>query len=71
MTNDKRLIPEFGAAIWAERKSEREWHHCKYCDRDVPTFILTEGYIGSQVAASKLRCCWECGAGLWPMEIVA
>jgi hypothetical protein len=62
--DDKRLIPEFGPKIWAHRESEHGWHYCKYCYRDVPTFTLTEGLIGSLKPLQVLRCCWECGAGL-------
>lgn len=63
--DDKRLLPEFGKHFWCDRKSERGWHYCKYCHRDTPTFILTEGRIGSSEPLQKLRCCWECGSGLY------
>lgn len=62
--DDKRLISEFSDLGWAHRKSDREWHYCKYCYRDVPTFILTEGRISSEQPTQVLRCCWECGSGL-------
>lgn len=62
--SDKRLIPEFTERFWANRTSERDWHHCKYCLRDVPTFILSEGDIGDLTPTQILRCCWECGSGI-------
>lgn len=66
--DDKRHMPEFHPKIWSERQSEREWHHCKYCHRDVPTFLLTEGLVGNEEAGQTLRCCWECGSGLEQLE---
>jgi hypothetical protein len=62
--DDKRLIPEFGREFWCARVSERDWNYCKYCYRDTPTFILTEGAIGSTQPTGRMRCCWECGSGL-------
>jgi len=66
--DDKRLLPEFGKKFWCERKSEREWHFCKYCSRDVPTFVLSEGIIGNVDPVQTLLCCWECGAGLEKLD---
>jgi hypothetical protein len=71
VSDDKRLIPECGPVHWAHRESERDWHYCKYCYRDVPTFRLAEGQIGWGTPTGVMRCCWECGAGLeilWPTE---
>ena len=31
--DDKRLLPLFGAEFIALRKSEKTWHHCKYCHK--------------------------------------
>ena len=62
--DDKRLIPLSSEHLWCERTSERQWHYCKYCYRDVPTFVLTEGRRGSLNPIQQLRCCWECGSGL-------
>lgn len=66
--DDKRLLPEFGPVFWAERVSEREWRYCKYCFRDVPTFVLREGLMGSMEATGSMRCCWECGSGIQRLE---
>lgn len=63
-SSDNRLTPAFGPIFWCERKSERKWHHCKYCCHNVPTFLLDVGVIGSQEVIQTLRCCWECGSGL-------
>jgi hypothetical protein len=49
--------------VWARREQEPEWHWCKYCYEQVPTFRLTEGLAGS-TDVQVLRCCCECGAGL-------
>jgi hypothetical protein len=65
--SDKRLIPEFGPKFWAHRKSERRWHYCKYCYRNVPTFIFSDGEMGNLTPLSQIRCCWECGSGLEPV----
>ena len=46
-SSDKRLTPEFGPIFWCERESEREWHYCPACYRDVPTFRFSEGVVGS------------------------
>ena len=61
---DKRTDPLFGPVFWIERESEREWHWCKYCNRDVPTFQYRQGVIGSHEVLETLRCCWECGSGI-------
>jgi len=66
--DDKRLQPKFTEDIWCERTSEREWHYCKYCHREVPTFLLDEGEMGSMPVIHRLRCCWECGSGLAKLE---
>lgn len=73
ITNDKRWLPRFGTQSWAERTSERQWHYCAECRHDVPTFILTEGLLGTIEPDQKLRCCWECGWALErvPLETVA
>jgi len=48
-----------------DRESEREWHDCPYCYRKTPTFVLTEiERADPPVVAQRLRCCWECGAGI-------
>jgi len=62
-TDDKRTISD-GPRFWVDRESERDWHYCKYCYRDVPTFVLSEGEYGSQTPVQRLRCCYECGSGL-------
>lgn len=64
ISDDKRLTPLFGEYFWCERKSERGWHYCKYCHRNCPTFVFTEGRMGSSDVVQSLRCCWECGSGL-------
>ena len=48
--------------LW--RESEREWHYCPACYRDVPTFRFSEGVVGSGEPVSVIRCCWECGYGI-------
>jgi hypothetical protein len=63
-SSDKRLTPEFGPIFWCERESEREWHYCPACYRDVPTFRFSEGVVGSGEPVSVIRCCWECGYGI-------
>lgn len=57
-------MPDFDGSYWNERVSEIHWHYCKYCYREVPTFLLNEGRIGSLEVLNTLRCCWECGAGI-------
>jgi len=64
LTDDKRLIPEYGDVFWCHRLSERKWSYCKYCRRDVPCFQLTEGRMGQHSPEQVTRCCWECGSGL-------
>lgn len=67
ITDDKRLLTG-GPVFWYHRESEREWHYCKYCYRDTPTFKFFEGLIGSLEPTGVMRCCWECGSGI---EILA
>jgi len=67
--DDKRLLSSSRIGevdIAVERESERDWHYCKYCYEDAPTFILTETVTqnGKAFEVSKLRCCWQCGSGL-------
>jgi hypothetical protein len=66
--DDKRLIHD-SREFWVNRRSERKWQYCKYCYRNTPTFIFTEGTYGSPEGKSpmitqQLRCCWECGSGI-------
>jgi hypothetical protein len=74
MNDDKRLLAS-SPEIEVERESEHEWHYCKYCYRDTPTFILTEAWwpVGQTSAnrVAKMRCCWECGSGLERLDGVA
>jgi hypothetical protein len=60
--DDTRLIQP-SKDIWVERISEKEWHECKYCYKEVPTFLLKET-VHQLGRTGVLRCCWECGAGL-------
>jgi hypothetical protein len=61
---------QYGLEI--RRLSEREWHYCKYCYQDVPTFKLLEAtyeYPKKQTIDGYdeilvIRCCWQCGYGL-------
>jgi hypothetical protein len=69
VSHDNRLLPTFGERFWCTRTSEREWQWCKYCGRDVPTFILDVGSVGSLAIEQRLRCCWECGSGLEQLEV--
>ena len=62
--SDSRNIPKFGEHFWADRKSEKEWHYCKYCYEEAPTFILIQGNMGDVNPTEKMRCCWQCGSGL-------
>ena len=69
--DDKRLLwskcDENGTFIEVSRKSEKQWHECKYCYEKAPTFILTErlGKLGKGIFhISIMRCCWQCGSGL-------
>lgn len=62
--DDKRLIPEFVGASWCRRTSEPEWHSCKYCYKQTPTFKFEGGRLGSNDPTLVLRCCWECGSGI-------
>ncbi len=61
---DSRTAPKFDENFWRARHSEREWHDCKYCYKEVPTFVLVEGLIGNLAPVQYMRVCWECGAGL-------
>lgn len=63
MIDDKRYVPGLSECgrFWAHRTSERVWRNCKYCRRDVPTFLLSEGRVGNSDPVQVLRCCWECG----------
>jgi hypothetical protein len=72
--DDKRFVKD-SHFLSIERISEEDWHYCKFCKKKVPTFVLVETWNNHPVrkelngtVAGRLRSCWECGAGLKPLE---
>jgi len=60
--SDKRQTKS-SAQINVSKKSERGRHYCKYCYKNVPTFVLEEDMPNFNVS-QRMRCCYECGSGL-------
>lgn len=68
--SDKRFCGTLGPRFWTKRVSEQDWHFCKHCGHDVPSFVLSEGAEGVEAPLSRIRCCWECGSSLAPLDLL-